>query len=821
MKHLIIFFVLITSALFAQNITITGKIVDQNGEPLPLTNITIESTNYGVTSDSEGTFVISGDFKENDVVRFSYIGYETITKTISDLSSIDKPVITLEKKILTSQTVLVKSSILRKGESPISFSKLDREEIEDNYVTQDIPEILSYLPSTTFYSEGGAGLGYNYLSIRGFDQRRISISINGVPQNDPEDHNVYWLDFPDLLESTELIQVQRGAGSGVVGYPAIGGSINIITSPFSDEPKFELSTLYGSYNTRKYSASFASGLINKKYSLYAKVSHLLSDGYRDDNWVDFKSYHISAVRYDEDVTTQLNVFGGPIADGLTYTGLPKFAIKDRDLRRDNFSYWEATENEYAYTLERKTTEIENFSQPHFELLNEFQLSDDVTLNSTLFLVIGQGFFDFDGSWADTSYLRLTNEFGFQPAQNPGNVLIRAKVENNQWGWLPRARIAHSNGELILGGEVRVHRSLHWGSANFGENLPAGLTKDYRYYRYKGGKDIFNFYFHENYMFSDKINLLAETQLAYHKYYLYDEKYVGTDFGIDDLFINPRVGLNYKFNDNFNSYISFARVSREPRLKTYYDAAESSGGEVPQFEQDASGNYDFENPLVKPETMNSFEIGSSYNSENISLTANAFYMLFNDEIVSQGQVDRFGQPITGNVESTVHAGMELNGTIKISENFSFTANGSYSKNYIQKGKYFIDDQSFIDLADNRISGFPDITFNAIADIRYEGFEGKVLAKYVGEFYSDNYDENLNEYLDDNPGFVDYADNKVDAYFTMNLLLKYSFQLQPFFNNVKIFLQINNLFDNLYAAYAIGKEFFPAAERHFMGGIEVNL
>ncbi|MCK7517700.1 MAG: Plug domain-containing protein [Ignavibacteriales bacterium] len=59
-------------------------------------------------------------------------------------------------------------------------------------------------PQLHFYSENGNGIGYNYLSIRGFDQRRISVSINGIPQNDPEDHNVYWLDFPDLLASTEL-----------------------------------------------------------------------------------------------------------------------------------------------------------------------------------------------------------------------------------------------------------------------------------------------------------------------------------------------------------------------------------------------------------------------------------------------------------------------------------------------------------------------------------------------------------------------------------------------------------------------------------------
>ena len=78
--------------------------------------------------------------------------------------------------------------------------KLIKKKFKIDYTVQDIPNYLSQLPSTTFYSENGNGIGYNYLSIRGFDQRRISVSINGIPQNDPEDHNVYWLDFPDLLQ---------------------------------------------------------------------------------------------------------------------------------------------------------------------------------------------------------------------------------------------------------------------------------------------------------------------------------------------------------------------------------------------------------------------------------------------------------------------------------------------------------------------------------------------------------------------------------------------------------------------------------------------
>ena len=56
--------------------------------------------------------------------------------------------------------------------------------------------LLSELPSTTYYSESGNGIGYTYLNIRGFDARRVAVMVNGIPQNDPEDHNVYWLDVP-------------------------------------------------------------------------------------------------------------------------------------------------------------------------------------------------------------------------------------------------------------------------------------------------------------------------------------------------------------------------------------------------------------------------------------------------------------------------------------------------------------------------------------------------------------------------------------------------------------------------------------------------
>jgi len=833
MKILIVLFLCLNYAVFAQQITIWGKVVDiETNNGLQDANVVVISeTTKGTTTDKNGEFKLIADVKTSDKLIISYVGFETKSITISELDNISSTptsdggvfyLFYLDNKIIPSQTVLVEATVGKQGITPLAFDQIKQKDIEKNYTIYDIPKYLSDLPSTTFYSESGNGIGYNYLSIRGFDQRRITVSINGIPQNDPEDHNVYWLDFPDLLASTELIQVQRGAGSGVFGYPAIGGSINIITSSFSNKTKLELSASYGSYVTKKYSASFSSGLIDNKYSVYAKLGKILSSGYKDKTWVNFNSYYLSAVRYDENFTTQVNFYGGPISDGLGYTGVAKFAVKDKTLRKANYSYWEADENGYTFILDRRPEEIENFSQPHFELLNEWEVSENLKFNSALFLVLGDGFFDFDGSWADTTYLRLTQDNGFASTQNPGNVLIRAKVENSQYGWIPRFSLNHTNGVLFFGAELRKHSSIHWGSVNYGENLPEGITKEYRYYFYRGGKDIASAFIHESYNLNDKLNLLGELQLTYHNYKLNDEKYVGNDFNINNLFLNPRIGINYKPSTDLNVYLSFARVSREPRLKEYYDAAESSGGEVPQFELNPDGTFNFDKPLTKPETMNDFELGASLNDEDYSITLNLFYMLFNDEIVKKGQVDRFGQPITGNVDKTVHLGVELSAITKLlNDRIELFGNATVSRNTIEEGKFFIDADDFIELDANRISGFPDFLTNFGISYKDHGLYFRLTGKYVGEFFSDNYDNKLGNYLNQFPGFTDYSDNINEAYFVSDFFASFEIPLLNAQSPWKIYFQVNNIFNNLYSAYAIGKEFFPAAERNWLAGIQIGL
>lgn len=833
MKILIILLMFFSIVVFAQQDVLEGRVSDaQSDKILPNANILlIGLKSWGTASDSNGNFSIGQKIEDGDKLVISYVGYEKLEINLFDFWVKNQLAIKehhrfnffLQPKIIPSQTVLVEASIGKKGITPIAFEQVKHNDIEEEYTLYDIPKYLSDLPSTTFYSESGNAIGYNYVSIRGFDQRRISVSINGIPQNDPEDHNVYWLDFPDLLASTELIQVQRGAGSGVFGYPAIGGSINMITSSFSNLSEIELSTSYGSYVTKKFSAAFSSGFIDNKYSVYAKLGKIQSSGYKDLTWVEFNSYFLSAIRYDKDFTSQFNFYGGPLEDGLGYTGIAKFAVKNRDLRRANYSYWEADEKKYNYTLNRRPDEIENFSQPHFELLNEWQISNKLKFNSALFLVLGNGFFDYDGSWSVyyDDYFRL-KENGFDSTSVPTNSLIRAMVENTQYGWIPRFSLQHKNGVLFFGGEFRKHKSLHWGGINYAENLPPAVTKDYHYYSYRGAKDITSVFVSESYNLNEFWNLLGELQLAYHNYRLYDEAYVGTDFSINDLFINPRVGINYRPFNLLNVYFSFARVSREPRLKNYYDAAESSGGEVPQFEVNPDGSYDFNKPLVKPETMNDFEVGVALTADNYSVSLNLFYMLFDDEIIKKGQVDRFGQPITGNVDRTVHIGAELSAILRLFDNrLELFGNATLSENTIERGKFFIDAENFIDLSGNRISGFPDFLANFGVVYKFDGLYLRLNGKYVGKFYSDNYDKNLKSYLNIYEGFVDYTDNLNEAYFVSDVLLSYEFKLLNGQTPWKIFIQVNNIFDNLYSAYAIGKEFFPAAERNWLAGIQVGL
>jgi len=806
MKRLavVLAFALIASyAVGAPGGRVTVTVVDaERHRPLAGAHVTIPGTTAGGSTDSSGMCTLSGIPAGTVTIRIAFVGYGPVTRQIvvgnDTTTSIS---ISLQPAVIPGQPMIVTATRGRERETPATFSTLDHQTIRERYTTQDIPVLLSELPSTTYYSESGTGIGYTYLNIRGFDARRVAVLVNGVPQNDPEDHNVYWLDFPDLAASAEDIQVQRGSGSAFYGPPAIGGSVNLVTSHFGRERSLQLSAGAGSYNTRKYSASFSSGLVEERYAMHARLSKLLSGGYRDRAWVDFNSYFLGFTRYDESMTTQVHVYGGPIADGLAYYGIPKEDVKNPDRRRNNPI--------------ARPEELENFSQPHFELLHEWRFSPDLTLNTTAFLILGDGFFDYDGSWAPYSYYRITPENGFAIEGDPDTLylpgaLIRAQVTNRQWGILPRVTWRHARGEIIAGGEFRIHRSLHWGRLQWTQELPAGVPFDYRYYDYRGAKDIASVYAHALQDLPGNLKLMASLQYVYNRYRLYDEKFVGTDFAVPYHFVNPRLGVNYNMNDTWNAYVSLGYTSREPRLKNLYDAAEAStpatwGAVLPQFTPEASGKLDFRHPLVKPESLLDVELGCGYISDVARFSGNVYWMEFTDEIVKSGQVDRFGQPVTGNADRTRHLGIELSGTVRLTNTLDLAANATFSRNRFVRHADFSTGVP-VALDNNPIAGFPDLLANLRLTFRREPLALSVSGRYVGKQYTDNFRNEL---------------RTVDPFFVSDAFGSYTFVDLLDDVDVEARVQVQNLFNAFYAAYGEGDQFFVGAERGVYFQLTVTL
>lgn len=444
----------------------------------------------------------------------------------------------VHKRVYITPSISI-SSTLAKVQSSVTYSELNSGQIQEKNSALDIGHVLSELPSLYSVTQNGNNIGYTSISLRGFDQRRISVMINGVPQNDPEDHNVYMINVPDIASSSESIQVQRGAGLMNYGSAAMAGSINIQTIAGASQYKVTASQFIGfqqlfSNNDNqdtwypsitKSSLHIQSGLIGSQYAFNAKLTSIQSLGSRKHSYSTLQSYFLSATRFDDKSISQINVYGGPISDALAYTGLPKSWINSPSLQRENLNGWsyDSSGATVGWFTNRRRQEIENFSQPHIEILNDIHISEHLSLKSTLFHYSGEGFFDYDASWADAATLRITPEYGFQDSIIPANALIRGFVGNSQYGWIPRLVWEHEKGVLTLGAEYRSHNSIHWGKIRYAEQLPSGFDPDYTMYEYQGHRRILSAFAREEWNISDKFSIKAEAQLVHHLYGISKEK----------------------------------------------------------------------------------------------------------------------------------------------------------------------------------------------------------------------------------------------------------------------------------------------------------
>ncbi|MBA4322400.1 MAG: TonB-dependent receptor, partial [Odoribacter sp.] len=256
---------------------ITGKVTDEKGSPLPGAAVTIKNSFLGTYTLADGTYLLKISKDGIYEVKFSFIGYETVEREVNleGRSIID---VNLIPDVIMTEEVIVTGT--RAGnKTPVTYTNVSSEIISSRNNGQDIPYLIGLTPSLVETSETGTGIGYTGLRIRGTDGSRINVTIDGIPLNDAESQQVFWVDLPDLASSVDNIQVQRGVGTSSNGAGAFGASVNIETKGSENLPFAVLSTSLGSFNTLKNMIMAGTGLLAGKFAFEIRYSDIKSDGY--------------------------------------------------------------------------------------------------------------------------------------------------------------------------------------------------------------------------------------------------------------------------------------------------------------------------------------------------------------------------------------------------------------------------------------------------------------------------------------------------------------------------------------------------------------
>src|SRR5690606_27357807 len=122
--------------------------------------------------------------------------YETLQKRLTIDRDLEMT-IQLDPRTIRTEEVLVVSTRARKN-APTTFKNISKEDISRNNFGQDIPYLLNQTPSVQVNSDAGAGIGYTSMTIRGSDNQRINVTLNGIPLNDAESMGSFFVNLPDF-----------------------------------------------------------------------------------------------------------------------------------------------------------------------------------------------------------------------------------------------------------------------------------------------------------------------------------------------------------------------------------------------------------------------------------------------------------------------------------------------------------------------------------------------------------------------------------------------------------------------------------------------
>ncbi|WP_339711822.1 TonB-dependent receptor [Cyclobacterium amurskyense] len=773
-------FLLLCQLSIAQT-SIQGIITDaETSLPLPGATVYLENTQKGTVSDQDGAFQINDIKQKVANLRITFVGFSSKTVSVA-LPQQGDLLIALNPTTLTAEEFIV-SGTRASETTPTTFQVISKETLGKDNLGQDLPLLLNYTPSIVTHSDAGTGVGYTGLRIRGTDQTRINVTVNGIPLNDAESHGVFWVNMPDFASSVDNIQIQRGVGTSTNGAATFGASLNIQTDTKKEEAYAETDNSYGSFNTRKHTIKAGTGLINDKWAVDARLSQVTSDGYIDRAFSDLKSYFVSGGYYGDKHVFKVNIFAGAEQTYQAWNGVPESLLKSN-----------RTFNGYTYE-----NETDNYQQNHYQFIYAGTLTDNLKANFALHYTAGQGYYE---QFKEDDDLE---DYGFAPIEigseviNSTDIIRRRWLDNDFYGSVFSLNYVSTNGRLdaILGGGANRYDGDH-----FGEVIWMGVTGNTnirdKYYNNVAVKDDRNIYLKATYEVKERLYLFADMQVR------------GIDYSFDGknndqrdvsgnqsyTFFNPKFGVSYETGTGQTLYASYAVANREPVRSDFTDSPLS---EIP-----------------RPEKLKNVEAGIRVKKSNFQYNANFYYMGYKDQLVLTGQLNDVGAYVRENVASSYRAGIELDGAIVLTPKWTLGGNIAFSQNKIDSYTEYSDvydenwdftGQESITYTNTDIAFSPDVVGSAIIDFRpLKNLEVSLLNKYVGQQFLDN---------------AQQKGRSLDAYWTSDLRFVYSWN--PGFVKEMVFSgKVNNLFNNLYEpnGYTFGY-FVPSSEGQGMERIAEN-
>jgi iron complex outermembrane recepter protein len=816
----------------SQNFSIQGQLLDKStGESMPFVTVELLNTSFKTSSDLDGYYNLTNIPYGKYTLRISFVTYieinhefeyknETAPLTLNfQMESLDsRRISAFPSEQYNSPEIIIEGTRANK-KTPITFSEIITKDIARLNNGQDLPFLLRFTPSLVSTSDAGNGIGYTGLWIRGSDPSRINVTINGIPLNDPESQQVFWVNTPDFGSSVNNIQIQRGVGTSANGAASFGGAIKLETRALSTKPYAESNNNFGSFNTMRNQIAFGTGLIKDRFVLEGRLSSIRSDGYIDRARSNLRSYYFEGSYVLPKTSIKLTTFNGHEETYQSWAGTPAAVLSGN---ADSIAAFAArnfyNEKQIAnllnsgrtYNFYEYSNQVDNYGQNHWQLHIRQQLLDKLSLNLSGHYTRGEGYFEEfkeDEDYEDYGYTGISLDSNTTISQT--DLIRRRWLKNDFYGVVGSLQYNSRKLESTLGFALNQYSGDHFGEIIWMQ-FAGDILRDDKYYRGSSLKNDGNVYWKSTWLITQKIDLYTDVQL---RSVVYQTK--GTDndlrqYDVDTsfLFFNPKLGFNYSYNNKNRIYGSFAIGNKEPNRNDFVDSSNPSN--------------------VKAESMTDIEIGYSHQHKTFDLNVNGYWMNYTNQLVLTGELNDVGAPLRTNVDKSYRRGIEIEVQSKRNTGVNVGLNTTISENKISAFTETLYDYTNgfeivnIDHDDTDISFSPSLIGAALVQYNKpfgnnrHSFEVALMNKYVGKQYLDN---TSNDYL------------SIDAYFVTD------FRINAIFNSSRnesltLNFWINNLFDQKYSSngYTYSyiytervseKFYYPQAGRNYNIGIGIKI